>query len=107
MFKKPIIKPSTDIRKDYGSISKLAKESGSPVFITKNGTGDTVIMDMETYSKREIALDQRQEKLEDAERAFRAKMRFMNGERGIPVEESRKQALAVIDEIARRQGETG
>lgn len=39
MYTKPIIKPSTEIRKDYGSISKLAKETGSPVFITKNGAG--------------------------------------------------------------------
>lgn len=107
MFSKPIIKPSTDIRKDYGSISKLAKESGSPVFITKNGSGDTVIMDIDTYSRREIELDQRQERLADAERAYRAKMRFMNGERGLSVEESRKLSLQAIDAVANNRGETG
>ena len=107
MFTKPIIKPSTDIRKDYGSISKLAKDTGSPVFITKNGTGDTVIMDIDTYSKREIALDRRQEQLADAEQAYRAKMRFLNGNKGISAEESRRRSLEAIDKVARRQGETG
>lgn len=103
MVIRPIIRPSTDIRTDYNGISKMAKETGSPVFITKNGTGDTVLMHIDTYSRREIELDLRQEQLADAERAFRAKMRFLNGERGIPVEESRKRSLAAIKDVAKSQ----
>lgn len=105
MYAKPIIKPSTDLRKDYGSIAKLSKDTGFPVYITKNGNGDTVLMDIDAFSRREINLDQREEKLADAETAFRAKMRFLNGEKGISVEESRRRSLDAIDAVEKRQGE--
>jgi hypothetical protein len=45
---KPIIKPSSELRRNYNSIAAICKESHEPVFLTKNGEGDTVIMDMET-----------------------------------------------------------
>ena len=33
----PIIRSSTDIRRDYNSIEALAKETGKPIYLTKNG----------------------------------------------------------------------
>lgn len=97
MFIKPIIKPSTDIRNNYNGISEMAKEAGVPVFITKNGNGDTVLMDLDTYSRHEVELDLRQARLADAEAAYRAKLRFLNGDKGVLLEESRKRALSSID----------
>ena len=44
-----IIKPSTALRNDYGSISDLAHTEDAPIYITKNGEGDLVIMSMEAY----------------------------------------------------------
>lgn len=47
------IKPSAAIRKNYNEISHLCKESGEPVYLTKNGEGDLVVMDIEAFTRRE------------------------------------------------------
>lgn len=38
------IKPSTAIRHDYNSFSKLCHETQAPVVVTKNGEADLVVM---------------------------------------------------------------
>lgn len=50
------IKPSAAIRKNYNEISELCKRSGEPVYLTKNGEGDLVVMDIETFARRESML---------------------------------------------------
>ena len=61
-----IIKPSTALRNEYNTISTLCKEKLEPVFLTKNGEGDLVLMSIEAYKYREEMLDLR-EKLLTAE----------------------------------------
>ena len=53
----PIIKPISDLRNKSNEISKLAHESSEPIFITKNGEGDMVLMSMANYSKLQLKLD--------------------------------------------------
>ena len=50
------IKPSAAIRKNYNDIATLCKETGEPVFLTKNGEGDLVVMDLTTFARRESML---------------------------------------------------
>ena len=45
----PTIRPSADLRNKYNEISEFCHNYPEPVFITKNGTGDLVIMSIDTY----------------------------------------------------------
>lgn len=58
-----IIKSSASIRQNYNEIADLCKSSGEPVYLTKNGEGDLVVMDIETFSRRERMLKLREELL--------------------------------------------
>lgn len=57
------IRPSAAIRQNYNEISQLCKETAEPVFLTKNGEGDLVVMDIETFSRREKMLRLREQLL--------------------------------------------
>lgn len=46
----PKIIPIRDM-KDTSKISQMCQESDEPIFITKNGYGDMVIMSMDTYEQ--------------------------------------------------------
>lgn len=61
-----LIKPSTALRNEYSTISELCKTKQEPIFLTKNGEGDLVVMSIEAYQYREEMLDLR-EKLLSAE----------------------------------------
>ena len=52
----PQIIPIRDL-KNTSEISDLCHASGEPIFVTKNGYGDMVVMSMETYEKRLQMLD--------------------------------------------------
>lgn len=58
-----IIRPSAAIRQNYNEIAELCRKTEEPVFLTKNGEGDLVVMDMETYNRREKMLKLREELL--------------------------------------------
>lgn len=59
-----LIKPSAMIRQNYNEISQLCKETKEPVFLTKNGEGDLVVMDIATYDQREKQLELREKLIE-------------------------------------------
>ena len=76
----PKIRPISDLRNKFSDISKLINESHEPVFFTKNGHGNMVVMSMEAYERNlfesEIYL-----KLKEAEyQAASTKKRFTNEE---------------------------
>lgn len=59
------IVPIRDLR-NTNEISEKCKNSNEPIFITKNGYGDMVLMSMETY-ERTIAIAEVYRKLMEAE----------------------------------------
>lgn len=61
----PEIRPIKDLR-NTTKISELCHQVKEPIFITKNGYGDMVIMSMETYDKS-LAKLELYEKLAQAE----------------------------------------
>lgn len=57
------IRPSATIRQNYNDIAELCRKTEEPVFLTKNGEGDLVVMDIETFNRREKMLTLREELL--------------------------------------------
>jgi len=53
----PVIKPISDLRNKANEISDLAHKSKEPIFITKNGVGDMVVMSMAQYSQLQLKLE--------------------------------------------------
>ena len=83
-----MIKSSTALRNDYGSISDLAHEEEEPIYITKNGEGDLVVMSIEAFERREETFRLRA-KLEAAEQSR------LHGEPAYSAEESRQRLEAI------------
>ncbi len=53
----PLIKSISDLRNKANEISDLAHKSNEPIFITRNGQGDMVVMSMSQYSKLQLKID--------------------------------------------------
>ena len=45
------IRPSSDLRNHYNEISEFCQTYNEPVFITKNGTGDLVVLSNKEYER--------------------------------------------------------
>lgn len=74
------IKPSASIRQNYNDIAELCRSTGEPVYLTKNGEGDLVVMDIETYNRREKMLKLREELLSVEEDRLRGSEGYSVGE---------------------------
>lgn len=53
----PQIRPVSELRNNFAEISRIVHEAKEPVFLTKNGYGDMVVMSIEQYD--EIRLEKR------------------------------------------------
>ena len=87
-----IIKASAALRNDYATISALAKETKEPIYITKNGEGDLVLMSIDAFEKREQMLQLRA-------KVLRAEQERMDGESTISVSEARKRLRERANEV--------
>lgn len=74
----PQIRPIKDLR-NTTEISELCHQLNEPVFITKNGYGDMVVMSMETYEKSLAKLELYQ-KLAEAEAQIKNGTELLDGE---------------------------
>ena len=89
------IRPSIALRNEYGEISRICRESGEPVFITRNGEGDLVVQSLAAYNQREASLELREKLLE-------AEEQLASGVKPIPLEEAAEGWRALRDELHAR-----
>ena len=87
-----IIKASTALRNDYSTISNLARETKEPIYITKNGEGDIVLMSIEAFEKREQMLQLRAKVLQ-------AEQERINGAETLSVADARKRLRERAGEV--------
>ena len=87
-----LIKASATLRNDYASISNLARETHEPIYITKNGEGDMVIMNIEAFEKREQTLELRA-------RIMQAEEERLSGAQTRGIAEARKELRGRINEM--------
>jgi len=87
------IKPSANIRQNYNEVAALCKSTGEPVYLTKNGEGDLVVMDIEAFARREKRLKLREELLAVEEAR-------MSGQKGYTVDELDEYLTGMINEAA-------
>ena len=92
----PIIKSSSELRKNYNSVAEICRTNKVPVFLTRNGEGDMVLMDIETYSRRE-------EDLALAQRLSAAELARLSGAKDLSIEEFRQNILEAIDRGAKQK----
>ena len=85
-----IIKPSSELQNSYNDIAEICRTMQTPVFLTKNGVGDTVLMDVGTYNKRE-------EDLSVAERLLSAERARLQGVKGYQIAEFERNMREAIE----------
>jgi prevent-host-death family protein len=81
---------SADIRLKYNDVVEKCKESGQPVYLTKNGQGELVVMDIASFEKREQELRAQQLVLE-------ALASRLSGEKDYSLDESRSLINKLIE----------
>lgn len=53
----PMIRPVSDLRNNFTAISETLHSEDEPVFLTKNGSGDMVVMSIDYYEKQMARLE--------------------------------------------------
>jgi prevent-host-death family protein len=86
------IKPSAAIRNNYNEIAELCKKTGEPVYLTKNGEGDLVVMDIEAFSRRESMLRLREHLVSVEEER-------LNGNQGYSIEVVSSMMQKAVKEV--------
>jgi PHD/YefM family antitoxin component YafN of YafNO toxin-antitoxin module len=86
------IRPSAAIRQNYNEIAELCRKSMQPVYLTKNGEGDLVVMDIESFTRREKMLQLRENLLAvEEDRAM--------GRKGCTIDELDSFLDGILDEV--------
>ena len=74
------IRPVSDLRNNFADISRTVHETAQPVFLTKNGYGDMVVMSMEAYENMQFESDVYYKLVEAEREAEETNKRFSSKE---------------------------
>ena len=87
-----LIRPSANIQQNYNVKVALCKETGEPVYLTNNGEGDFVVMDIKSFTRKQKMLDLR-------ERLIAVEEERMYGNVGVSVDDLDKELKMIINEV--------
>ena len=87
------IRPSAAIRQNYNEIADLCRSTREPVYLTKNGEGDLVVMDIDSFTRREKMLALREELLS-------VEQDRLEGRTGCSLQELDERLKQIINEVA-------
>ena len=73
------IRPASALRTEYNELAARSRMTGQPVYITRNGEGDTVLMDLAAYTRREEELDRKEAALAHRAMVLEAELNRLNG----------------------------
>lgn len=79
-----VIKPISDLRNRSRQLARICHDSGEPIYITKNGEGDLVLMSVAAYERLQSRLELYR-MLDEAEADVRG------GDRGVSVATVRRR----------------
>lgn len=73
------IRPASALCTEYNELASRSRMTGQPIYITRNGEGDTVLMDLNVYTHCEEELDRREATLEYRALVLEAELGRLNG----------------------------
>ncbi len=85
-----IIRASADVRLKYNDVIEQCKETQQPVYLTRNGQGEAVIIDMGAYEREKQELKAQQLVLESIARR-------LSGEKSLSIKESKNLVKAMLE----------
>lgn len=71
-----LIRPISDLRNNFADISKTVHETNQPVFLTKNGYGDMVVLSVEAYENLQFESEVYSKLKEAEQEAEQSKIRY-------------------------------
>ena len=75
-----MIRPVSDLRNNFAEISRIVHETAQPVFLTKNGYGDMVVLSMEAFKNIQFESEVYIKLLEAEREAEHTKKRYSSKE---------------------------
>ena len=84
-----MIRPVSDLRNNFADVSKTVHETQKPVFLTKNGFGDMVVLSMEAYENLQFESEEYFKLLE-------AEQEEKNGGKRYSLKEARKRSREAV-----------
>ena len=94
------IRPASALRTEYNELAARSRTTGQPIYITRNGEGDTVLMDLDAYTRREEELDRREAMLEHRALVLEAELGRLNGKTTYTADQVREK---IRQNLAERQ----